>query len=412
MTLRTKYHRQMVGAILIPIFGGGALAMYFATKTNKDWMESYADKMVAQFEQSVNAPQKVLYDDLIKLKAQQFADEDENFAALLARFRSYLAAVSGEGIGSRRMAVDMHSGGRLGMMAAVYFTGFFVVPFMMVAVMLVYYVEDAYNATLGESISSMRHIQPFWFYMSMLVFFAALFYGVRETLFVMIKEMFGFVNKISETVLNTAPPNSFDSMYHKFLNEKIVYINLQWSDMVWQAVIILMLPPLVVGIALLDFKLLILSCGIGAFAIYMKNRKMRGEGIRVSDKGWVRYIARDGATTDFSLSDCDEVIVRYQSNSEKGVRVSSDAAMMRDVVSRVVTNALDIPELIPSIIIFYRKENSPVVLPLRFMSDESKDSVDSHQIEFFFALWLKERGFAFELQETDEMAGDWRAFRI
>jgi hypothetical protein len=73
---------------------------------------------------------------------------------------------------------------------------------------------------------------------------------------------------------------------------------------------------------------------------------------------------------------------------------------------------MNVPELIPSTIIFYRKDDTPVLLPLRCMNDEKKDAVDSHQIEFFFALWLKERGFAFELQQTDEMAGDWRAYRV
>jgi len=45
------------------------------------------------------------------------------------------------------------------------------------------------------------------------------------------------------------------------------------------------------------------------------------------------------------------------------------------------------------------------------MCDAQEEKIDSHQIEFLFALWLKERGFSFELQQTDEDAGDWRAYR-
>ncbi|MFN5317854.1 MAG: hypothetical protein ACK5CY_03335 [Bacteroidia bacterium] len=37
--------------------------------------------------------------------------------------------------------------------------------------------------------------------------------------------------------------------------------------------------------------------------------------------------------------------------------------------------------------------------------------VTSHEIEFFFAYWLKSNGFQFELAESEEDAGNWRAFR-
>jgi hypothetical protein len=49
---------------------------------------------------------------------------------------------------------------------------------------------------------------------------------------------------------------------------------------------------------------------------------------------------------------------------------------------------------------------------LRYLEQNHADiaGVTSHEIEFYFAYWFKSNGFQFELEESDEDAGDWRAF--
>jgi hypothetical protein len=72
---------------------------------------------------------------------------------------------------------------------------------------------------------------------------------------------------------------------------------------------------------------------------------------------------------------------------------------------------MDAPELIPSSITFNLKTEQAYTLPLRYLEQNHADiiGVTSHEIEFYFAYWLKLNGFQFELAESDEDAGDWRA---
>ena len=95
----------------------------------------------------------------------------------------------------------------------------------------------------------------------------------------------------------------------------------------------------------------------------------------------------------------------------KYVRLSSASAAMRGLMSNMMADLMNAPELVPSAIIFYRKDAEPVVLPLRYLSDESGESIESHEVEFMFAYWLKQFGFVFELAPSNEDAGDWRAVR-
>jgi len=409
--LRASNQKVMLGMIMIPIFGGGALVMYFATKSNNDFMEGYAEKMATQFDNAENAPELLTYNDESQISAQNFAAEDKNFNALYKRFKSYLAGVSGEGIPSMRMAVDINSGGRMDMISSIFFMGFIVVPLILVAVIMIYYVKENYEAGIGEAVAAMRHISPVQFFIALIMFVGGFIYAFSTVVLNGVFKMLDFVKEATGAVLNTAPPESFDGMYQKFLNERMLKIDSLWPVLIWMAFIFLAFFPFIVGVALLDFKLLILCGTAGAIAFYFKRKGSNGDAYRISDKGWVRFVAGSGAVTDFSIDSCDEVIVRYQSILVKSTRISSDSAMVRSVLSPQLTDALNVPELIPSVIIFYRKDEDPVLLPLRYMNDENKDGIESHQIEFFFALWLKERGFAFELQETDEDAGDWRAFR-
>jgi hypothetical protein len=48
---------------------------------------------------------------------------------------------------------------------------------------------------------------------------------------------------------------------------------------------------------------------------------------------------------------------------------------------------------------------------LRYLEQSNAviEGVTSHEIEFYFAYWLKSNGFQFELAGSDEDAGDWRA---
>jgi hypothetical protein len=84
---------------------------------------------------------------------------------------------------------------------------------------------------------------------------------------------------------------------------------------------------------------------------------------------------------------------------------------MRSLITQKVLGELfNGPELIPSTITFFNTKGDGYAIPLRFMTRNGKE-VYSHEIEFFFVYWLKSHGFQFELAESDEDAGDWRAFR-
>jgi len=73
--------------------------------------------------------------------------------------------------------------------------------------------------------------------------------------------------------------------------------------------------------------------------------------------------------------------------------------------------SLDAPELIPSSITFILKTEQAYTLPLRYLEQNHADiaGVTSREIEFYFAYWFTSNGFQFELAESDEDAGDWRA---
>jgi len=413
--LRTKHYRLFGGSIMIIVFGSGGLAMYLATRTNFEWSDAYVEKLDSIITNEDNRDElgaTVVYVDKTKSLARQFADEDEGFSALYQRFSSYLYSTSGNGIPSRSMAVDINSGGRIGMFVHVYTIGLLVVPFIIVVSFMMHYVEKIYGAEMGEVVATVRQISPFRFYVGLILCLSGVAYLLFNFVNSLRKNIFGFVNEISTTVLSTAPPDTLDSMYSAFLNNKFQYINVPWSVLIYQSIIGLGLVPLVFGFVL--FNVVLMLSGLVSIVIaYVLMQFNNGEedAFKVSAEGWVRYIPAKGKPVDFSLNDCEEVIVRYQSNQSKSVRISTTSAMMRDLARGAINKILDIPELIPSVIIFYLKDKEPIVLPLRFMCDAQEEKIDSHQIEFLFALWLKERGFSFELQQTDEDAGDWRAYR-
>lgn len=412
--LRTKHYRLLGGSILIVVFGSGGLAMYLATRTNFEWSDAFVEKLDSIITNKDNRDElgaTGAYVDKTKSLARQFAEEDEYFNALYQRFSSYLYSTAGNGIPSRKMAVDINSGGRVGMFVHVYTLGFLVVPFILVVVFMMHYLKKIYGIEMGEAVAAVRQISPFRFYVGLFLCLSGVAYLLFNFVNSLRRNIFGFVNEISTTVLSTAPPDTLDSMYHTFLNSKYQYINVPWSVLISQSIIILAFIPLVFGFVL--FNAVLMLSGIVPIVIafiLMQYASGEKDAFKVSAEGWVRYMPTKGKPVDFSVNDCEEVIVRYESNQSKTVRVSSTTAMMRDLARGAINKILDIPELIPSVIIFYLKDKEPVLLPLRFMCDAQEEKVDSHQIEFLFALWLKERGFSFELQQTDEDAGDWRAF--
>ena len=116
----------------------------------------------------------------------------------------------------------------------------------------------------------------------------------------------------------------------------------------------------------------------------------------------------------FGINDIDEVIVHYQSihSGYNSLRLSSESAFMRSLSGQIMRKLMDAPELIPSSITFILKTEQAHTLPLRYLEQSNAviEGVTSHEIEFYFAYWLKSNGFQFELAESDEDAGDWRAF--
>lgn len=413
--LRTKHNRLFGGSILIVVFGSGGLAMYLGTRTNFEWSDAYIEKLdsvITDEDDRDELGATGAYVDKTKSLARQFAEEDEGFSALYKRFSSYLYSTSGNGIPSRNMAVDINSGGRIGMFVHVYTLGLLVVPFILVVAFMMHYVEKIYSLEMGEAVAAVRHISPFRFYVGLILCLSGVAYLMFNFVNSLRKNIFGFVNDISAAVLDTAPPDTLDSMYQTFLNHKYMYINVPWSVLIYQSIIGLAFVPVVFGFVLFN-AVLILSGLVPIIIAYSLMQLNNGEGdaFKVSAEGWVRYMPTKGKPVDFSLNDCEEVIVRYQSNQSNSVRISSTTAMMRDLARGAINKILDIPELIPSVIIFHLKDKEPVLVPLRFICDSNEQSVDSHQIEFLFALWLKERGFSFELQQTDEDAGDWRVYR-
>jgi hypothetical protein len=169
--------------------------------------------------------------------------------------------------------------------------------------------------------------------------------------------------------------------------------------------------PLAIGIILFNAELIAAGsagCIVGLLLNHFDSGK--SDWFRFVDSNTL-VVGKGFKKIRLSIAAIEEVVVHYQSIKDNSIRLSSETAFMRSLITQKVLGELfNGPELIPSTITFFNTTGDGYAIPLRFMTRNGKE-VHSHEIEFFFAFWLKSNGFQFELAESDEDAGDWRAFR-
>lgn len=407
--LSNNYFRYMYGFIMIPIFGIAAVIMYFSLRSNKGYEQAMYEKFDAQEDLQETPWQHAM--DPFAQQVEQLAEKDSNFAELYRRFNGYVASISGSENTLRRQALDIGSGGRPNMFFTIFVLAFVNLPFLLSWAITAQYVESKYGISFYDAMKQVRQNNS-------TVFYGVLLLSILTGAVFAIRYVYSLINNvvkvaygIGSQVLNTEPAGPLQDTYTIFISQKIQFQVVSWRRYLYIAAIPTALLPLAIGVMIADIPLGAVGGSVMLTAIlllYFDDGK--GEAFQISDKGWIR-IMNGKKITDFSLSDCEEVVVRYASIHSKNIRISSTSAAMRDIAGNMMKELMNAPELVPTAIIFYRKSAEPIALPLRYLADELQESFDPHQAEFMFAYWLKQFGFSFELAPSNEDAGDWRAVK-
>jgi hypothetical protein len=405
-----RYYRYTTGFILIPILGVAAFIMYWATRGNTSYMDAMEDKLdlPADTTHSNNLTSG------LEQSAEEFAKTDPAFAQLLKRFYGYLRSFSGSGLFGVRQAIDAASGGKS--YWAYYFVfGFAMVPFLLFYVITVSYTQHVYRAEFDDIMRAARLTRPDYtmgVIMALVILLIILIF--RTVRFLTVKLLGPFIG-ISKKTLNTKEADPWSLSFNNFITQKHQYTRVPSRVYFYPLIGFCAGLPLIIGLVLLNSVLIIIG-GCIMLEAFLLMRLDNGKGI------WFRF--RDPKTLkvgegkkvyQFGISDIEEVIVHYQSlnSGYTSVRLSSESAFIRSLSGQIFRELMDSPELIPSTITFNLKNDQAYTLPLRFLEQNDADisGVSSHEIEFYFAYWLKSNGFHFEVAESNEDAGDWRAFR-
>jgi hypothetical protein len=405
--LRTENHRLMTVGILVPIFGMGALMMLAATGTNREFEKDFLSVVT----ESHANPQELPIDKLEK-QVQTWCTSDPLFNKLYARYVGYKNTVAGlyDKI-SPKQAIDLNSAGRVNMFVMIMILGLLVVPFILVYTLMLHYVETEYGKTLGEVVAATRYVRPLAFYGVIIVSIVTVITAVVSYIRGMKSKVFGFVSTSMDATLGELPAPLLGKMQAEFYQSKFHVKIPNWNGIISFSIAILFYAPFVLGFLILDMRLFAFGFGMMVLAALISMINHRTETMQMQQNGLINITSKAKKATVFNISDCEEVVVQYQSNQANYAKVSSSTAALRSIGNNIITQILDSPQLIPYAIVFYRKNEKPEAFSLRYLLMNNSQPIDSHLVEFFFALQLKQAGFAFELQETDEQAGNWRAFK-
>lgn len=405
-----RYYRYTTGFITIPIFGGAAFLMYWGTRGNT----SYMDAMVDKLDLPTDATQSSNLTSGVEQTAEEFAKTDPAFAQLLKRFYGYLRSFSGSGQFVARQAIDASSGGKSYWVYYLVFC-FAIVPFLLFYVFTVSYAQHVYSAEFNEIMKAARLSRPDYTISVIMALVIMLIILIFKTVrFITIKLLGPFIG-MSKKTLNTEEADPWSLSFKNFITQKHQYTQVPWRVYFYPLIGFCAGFPFIIGLVLLN-SVLIITGGCIMLAALLLMRFDNGKGIWFHFRDPKTLAVGEGKKVyQVGISDIEEVIVHYQSlhSGYTSVRLSSESAFMRSLSGHTFRELMDYPELIPSTITFNLKNDQAYTLPLRFLKQNDADitGVSSHEIEFYFAYWLKSNGFQFELAESDEDAGDWRAFR-
>lgn len=398
--------RGMVGFILIPIFGGGAFLMFWGTRSNTSFIDAYYEKL----DLPTNAENEEHNGSLVERKAKDLAKSDEAFNQLLKRFYGYMRGVSGSGQFGVRQALDLNADS---MNYLIYYIALscFIIPFLIALVGTTAYVESMYGADFYDVMKQARTIRPNWVLGVVVCLMFLMFYVIFKAVRMLVNKILGPILNVGNKMLNTEKRNPWNLELKTFMTEKHQQTKVPTVAYLYPLLIFCAMLPLSVGTVLLNTVLMLVGGGCVVLGLILR-RFAGGKGTWFQFKNDTTLKIGNGlSSTELSIDSVEEVIVHYQSIKDNSIRLSSETAMIRSLISRKVLNELfDSPELIPSTITFFMHNGEGYIIPLRYISRNSSKPV-SHELEFFFAFWLKSHGFQFELAESDEDAGDWRAFK-
>ena len=405
-----RYYRYMTGFITIPIFGGAAFIMYWATRGNTSYMDAMYDKL----DLPTHTTHSNSLTSSVEHSAEELAKTDPVFAQLLKRFYGYLRSFSGSGRFGVRQAIDAASGGKS--YWAYYFVfGFAILPFLLFYLFTVAYAQHVYRAEFNDIMKAARLSRPDYTMGVIMALVILLIILIFKTVrFITIKLLGPFIG-ISKKTLNTEEADPWSLSFKNFITQKHQYIQVPWRVYFYPLIGFCAGLPFIIGLVLLNSVLVGIGGGL-MLAAFSLMRFDNGKGIwfLFSDPKTLE-VCEGNKAHQFGINTIEEVIVYYQSihSGYTSLRLSSESAFMRSLSGRIIRDLMDAPELIPSSITFILKTEQTYTLPLRYLEQNHTDlaGVSSHEIEFFFAFWLKSYGFQFELAKSDEDAGDWRAYK-
>lgn len=401
--LSNRYYRYMTGFITITALGGGAFLMYWGTRVNNSFIDAFAEKLdlptKAKTENHLTAS--------IEKKAKDFALSDSSFSQLLKRFYGYLRGISGSGQFGVRQALDLYAGGKN------YFVYYFIysiaiLPFLMVYASTTSYIELFYQAKFNDVMKSARLARPELIAGVITIILFLMIYAIFKYVRIFSGKILGSIMNIGDKVLSTDNVNPWDENFKYFMNEKHQRLIMPWRVYFYPLLIFSAVLPMSLGAILLN-QTLILWGGCTFIIGNLLQRFDNGKGLWFQFKDTKNFMIGDRfKKASIHIYELDEVIIHYQSIHNSSTRISSESAMMRSLGNNIFSELMDLPTLIPSTITFFTKSGEAYFFPLRYV-ERHDEGVTSHELEFFFAYWLKSNGFAFELAASNEDAGDWRA---
>jgi hypothetical protein len=401
--LSNRYFRYMTGFITISALGGGAFLMYWGTRVNNSFIYGFDEKLDLPTKAKTENHSTVS----IEKKAKDFALSDSSFSQLLKRFYGYLRGISGSGQFGLRQALDLYADGK-NYMVYYFILCIAILPFLIFYVSTTSYIESFYQAKFNDVMKSARLARPELITGVIALIVILMIYVIFKYVRIFSGKILGSIMRIGDKVLSTDNINPWDENFKYFMNEKHQRLIMPWRAYFYPLLIFCAVLPMSLGAVLLN-QTLILWGGCTFIIGNLLQRFDKGKGLWFQFKDPKNLIIGDRfKKTSINIYELDEVIVHYQSIQNSSTRISSESAMMRSLGNNILSELLDSPTLIPSTITFFIKSGEAYFFPLRYV-ERPDEGVTSHELEFFFAFWIKSNGFTFELAASNEDAGDWRA---
>jgi|GEM_PF-1159725 hypothetical protein len=410
--LRELNSKYFIGTILIITLGSGPVLILLGRKYQRDLEQAMEEKILRSGKENNKADsgtdipsgkQSVLS------KAIGFTRQDSAFSELYQRFRFYLSTVSGEHSDRRRQAIDLVSGEQPGLLKGVYFPAAVVLLLLFQFVFIYFYFEARYRITPAEAIRFASREYPARAMLAAIFPLALIIWGLISYAIILRRDVLGFSDRIMEKTLYAGKALSMDQQYSRFIKSQWKQIRISPFRIYIRILLIMAIVPLSIGFLLPELNLLLIALGFSALALILWLIKPRGQAdFQFNEAGWLRL--REGNTKkDVSLRELVHIGVEYKPFRQNRSFGGDSGALLRRMAMKSMQNALANPVLVPAFIGLLDKNGHSYSLPLRALENETGEKVDSHEIEFFLAFWLKERGFGFKLENTREDAGSWKA---